>query len=164
MMCDKCGKNPATTHVRTVVNGKVSERNLCSHCAAKEGYGSFGKLSFANMLASMFGDSIESGTSTKERCRCCGSSFEDIAQSGRVGCSECYNTFRKELMPSLNRLHGKVQHVGKVPEINKFEEQENQMTIEKLKSQLKAAVEAEEYEKAAQLRDEIKSLEGRRNS
>ncbi len=160
MMCDKCGKNPATTHIKTVVNGVVKERNLCPSCAAKGGYGSFGKMSLANMLASMFGDSIQSGTSTKERCICCGSSFSDIAQSGRVGCSECYKTFRKELMPSLNRLHGKVQHVGKGLCENNSDKKEEDILIN-LKAELKAAVQKEEYERAAQLRDEIKKLEGK---
>ena len=161
MMCDKCGKNPATTHVKTVVNGVVKESNLCPHCAAKEGYGSFGKMSLANMLASMFGDSIASGTSTKERCKCCGSSFSDIAQSGRVGCSECYETFKAELMPSLNRLHGKVQHVGKKPYATVSEEAKMENKLSELKAELKAAVEAEEYEKAAKLRDEIRNIEGK---
>lgn len=159
MMCDKCGKNPATTHVKTVVNGVVKETNLCPHCAAKEGYGSFGKMSLANMLASMFGDSTQNVNITKERCKCCKSSFADIAQSGRVGCSECYETFKKELMPSLNRLHGKVQHVGKGITKSLSLQDQTKDRLKKLKEELKTAVDSEEYEKAAQLRDEIKELE-----
>lgn len=157
MMCQKCGKNPATTHVRTVVNGVVHESNLCAYCAAKEGYGNFGQLSLANMLASMFGDSIESGTSTTQRCKCCGASFSDIVESGRVGCSECYETFRKELMPSLNRLHGKALHVGKIPAGSEKDKQENR--IKELREKLAEAVKQEEFEAAAKLRDEIKALE-----
>lgn len=158
MKCEKCGKNLATTHIRSVINGTVYEQNLCAYCAAKEGYGNFGNLSLSNMLASMFGDSIKSGTSTKERCKCCGASFSDIVESGRVGCSECYNTFRAELMPSLNRLHGKVKHVGKTS-ANEIYVETTEDKIAKLQEELKNAIEKEAFEDAAKLRDEIKKLQ-----
>ena len=163
MMCDNCGKNPATTHLKTVVNGVVHENHLCSYCAANQGYGNIGKLSLTNMLASMFGESISSGKPISKRCECCGASFSDIAQSGRVGCSECYNTFRQELMPSLNRLHGKAVHIGNVPYEQKPEETV-QDKIKKLKAQLSDAIKAEEFENAAKLRDEIRALEGEENN
>ena len=163
MMCDNCGKNPATTHLKTVVNGVVHENHLCSYCAANQGYGNIGKLSLTNMLASMFGESISSGKPISKRCECCGASFSDIAQSGRVGCSECYNTFRQELMPSLNRLHGKAVHIGNAPYEQKPEETV-QDKIKKLKAQLSDAIKAEEFENAAKLRDEISALEGEENN
>lgn len=163
MMCDNCGKNPATTHLKTVVNGVVYENHLCSYCAANQGYGNIGKLSLTNMLASMFGESISSGKPISKRCECCGASFSDIAQSGRVGCSECYNTFRQELMPSLNRLHGKAVHIGNAPYEQKPEETV-QDKIKKLKAQLSDAIKAEEFENAAKLRDEIRALEGEENN
>lgn len=158
MMCEKCGKNPATTHVKTVINGVMHEKNLCAYCAAKEGYGNFNHLSLANMLASMFGDGIESGRLDNKRCACCGSLFSDIVESGRVGCSECYDTFREELMPSLQRLHGKTTHVGKAPEaVQKSPGKEER--LQKLREQLNAAVKAEEFEQAAKFRDEIRLIE-----
>ena len=163
MMCDNCGKNPATTHLKTVVNGVVHENHLCSYCAANQGYGNIGKLSLTNMLASMFGESISSGKPISKRCECCGASFSDIAQSGRVGCSECYNTFRQELMPSLNRLHGKAVHIGNAPYEQKPEETV-QDKIKKLKAQLSDAIKAEEFENAAKFRDEIRALEGEENN
>lgn len=161
MMCDKCGKYLATTHVKSIVNGVVKESNLCSHCASKEGYGSFGKMSLANMLASMFGDNAQTISDGGVRCKCCGSSFSDIAQSGRVGCGECYETFKNELMPSLNRLHGKVQHVGKTPLNSTNSEDKIINRLKQLKVDLKKAVDNEEYENAAKLRDEIRELEGK---
>ena len=158
MMCEKCGKNPATTHVKTVINGVMHEKNLCAYCAAKEGYGNLNHLSLANMLASMFGDSIQSGRLSSKRCACCGSLFSDIVESGRVGCSECYDTFREELMPSLQRLHGKTTHVGKVPEtVQKTPSREDR--LKELREQLSAAVSAEEFEQAAKIRDEIRLIE-----
>lgn len=163
MMCEKCGKNPATTHLKTVVNGVIHENHLCSFCAANSGYGNLGGLSLTNMLASMFGESISNGKPISKRCECCGASFSDIAQSGRVGCSECYETFRNELLPSLNRLHGKAIHIGNTPN----EEQKKESAaekIKKLKLKLADAIKAEEFEDAAKLRDEIRALEGEENN
>ena len=163
MMCEKCGKNPATTHLKTVLNGVVHENHLCSYCAANEGYGNIGKLSLTNMLASMFGESISRGKPISKRCECCGASFSDIAQSGRVGCSECYTTFRSELMPSLNRLHGKAVHIGNTPSVEKIEETLEEK-IKNLKNSLAEAIKAEEFEEAAKLRDEIRRLEGEKGN
>lgn len=159
MMCEKCGKNPATTHLKTVLNGVVHENHLCSYCAANEGYGNIGTLSLTNMLASMFGESVSRGKPISKRCECCGASFSDIAQSGRVGCSECYTTFRNELIPSLNRLHGKAIHIGNTPSSEKAEETPEEK-IKNLKNKLSEAIAAEEFENAAKLRDEIRKLEG----
>ena len=163
MMCENCGKNPATTHLKTVVNGVVHENHLCSYCAANSLYSNIGGLSLTNMLASMFGESISSGKPILKRCECCGASFSDIAQSGRVGCSECYTTFRKELLPSLNRLHGKAIHIGNTPKEEKKEETAAEK-IQKLKVKLSELVKAEEFEQAAKLRDEIRALEGENNN
>lgn len=163
MMCENCGKNPATTHLKTVVNGVVHENHLCSYCAANSGYSNIGGLSLTNMLASMFGESISSGKPISKRCECCGASFSDIAQSGRVGCSECYTTFRNELLPSLSRLHGKANHIGSTPKEEKGEETSAEK-IKKLKVLLSNAVKAEEFEEAAKFRDEIKALEGEENN
>ncbi len=159
MMCEKCGKNLATTHIKTVINGAVNEKNLCAFCAAKEGYSSFGGHSLSNMLAQMLYDAGTEKNLANGRCKCCGASFSDIAESGKVGCSECYETFKEELLPTLNRLHGKVKHVGRAPSFNKGEEDSLDKRISKLKDELSAAVKSEEFEKAAQLRDEIKLLE-----
>ena len=159
MMCENCGKNPATTHLKTVLNGVVHEKHFCSYCAANEGYGNIGKLSLTNMLASMFGESISRGKPISKRCECCGASFSDIAQSGRVGCSECYSTFRAELLPSLNRLHGKAIHIGNIPSSEKAEETTEEK-IKNLKKKMAEAIETERFEDAAKIRDEIRTLEG----
>ena len=64
MLCDNCGKNNATTHIHSVVNGVLTEKNLCGYCAAKEGYGNFAGNGFAQMLASMFGDVLQPDNGT----------------------------------------------------------------------------------------------------
>lgn len=160
MLCDKCGKNNATTHIRSVVNGVVKERNLCGYCAAKEGVGSIGHNSLTQMLASMFGDSLALGTNTaKVRCSCCGSSFSDIAESGKVGCSECYKTFYSELLPYLKRVHGSISHSGKIPNRAPLAVKPKEETVSSLRMELNRLVSEEKFEEAAIVRDKIKKLE-----
>ncbi len=158
MMCEQCGKNPATTHIKTVLNGVVQEQHLCAYCAAGEGVQSFGQLSLPNLLTSMFTDVLSSGRGGARRCPCCGASFADIAESGRVGCGECYSTFREQLLPSLHRLHGKALHIGATPK-EEAPKPTKEDRLAALRVALADAVKAEEFEKAAALRDEIRALE-----
>lgn len=164
MLCQKCGKNTATTHIRTVVGGVVKELNLCSHCAAEEGYTSLSHNSLAGMLASMFGEAVQLGSAHQSvKCPVCDSSFSDIAKSGKVGCAHCYKTFNAELLPYLKRLHGSTKHVGKVPNRAPLIVREEKGTVESLKSELNRLVSEEKYEQAAVIRDKIKEMEAKGN-
>ncbi len=160
MLCEKCGKNHATTHIRSVVNGVVHEKNLCGYCAAAEGYNELHDNSLTKMLASMFGDVLISNTQSKNiRCECCGASFSDIAESGKVGCPQCYKTFYNELLPYLKRVHGSIKHTGKIPNRAPLTVAPKQDTVEALRLRLTELVREEKYEEAAILRDKIKKLE-----
>lgn len=167
MICQACGKHPATTHIKTIVNGELSELSLCSECAQKMGYdnifGNWG-LNFGSLLGSFFSDHAEEIPDTI-RCKGCGSSFEDIAQSGKVGCAECYHTFYDRLIPSIQRIHGNTKHCGKNPNLTVQSDctaiaKKSQDELEDLRNQLKEAVEVQNFEQAAVLRDKIKELEG----
>ncbi|MDO4743341.1 MAG: UvrB/UvrC motif-containing protein [bacterium] len=159
MLCDQCKMNIATTHIRSSVNGVVVEKNLCSSCAAQSGYSQFSQNGLVNMLAGLFGDSYSIDSSKPNmRCQCCKAAFSDIAQTGKMGCSNCYTIFSEQLFPSLQRLHGKTKHIGKIP-ANAPSEIRIKSKLEQLKSDLKRAVSEEKFEQAAKLRDEIKQLE-----
>lgn len=160
MLCDKCGKNVATTHIRSVVNGKKTEKHLCAECAAKEGIGGLGNMGLDSMLASMFGDALSPGLSgAQSRCKCCGSTFADIAKNGKAGCPECYKTFYNEFLPYLKRVHGSVNHIGKTPAYTAVEEHPAADTLSELKAELKRLVSEEKFEQAAEVRDKIKEME-----
>ncbi len=160
MLCEICGKNNATTHIRSVVNGIVKEMNLCGYCAAKEGYHDLAHNSLAEMLASMFGDALSSGSAiTARRCNCCGATFSDIAEKGRVGCSECYTTFYDDLLPYLKRVHGAIEHSGKRPNKAQLTVTRDEESIEALRDKLNLLVREERFEEAAVIRDKIKKLE-----
>ena len=162
MLCQKCGQNTATTHIKTVINGTVSELNLCGYCAAKGGYSGFSKGSISNMLASMLGQTMQMGEKIPQRnCKLCGMSFSEIAESGKVGCANCYTEFKKELTPYLKRIHGSVNHNGKIPGTKQLTVQREENRLSILKTRLAELVAAEKYEEAALVRDEIRKEEGK---
>lgn len=163
MLCEKCGKNNATTHIRSVINGVVHEKNLCSYCAASEGYNNLGHNSLTQMLASMFGDALAVGSaSTTEHCPCCNATFSDIAETGKVGCAKCYETFYDELLPYLKRVHGATKHTGRIPNRAPLTVAPKEDTVEALRMKLSRLVSEENFEEAAIVRDKIKELEGDR--
>lgn len=161
MLCENCKKNAATTHIRTVINGVVTEKNLCGYCAAKGGYSKFVNNGFASMLASMFGEELATGNIKETRCDCCNTRFSDIAETGKMGCSECYKVFSDKLVPYLKRVHGTTEHIGKrlMNNDSALATVSSQDIKEKLRREMLEAVQAEEFEKAAKLRDEIKKIE-----
>ena len=166
MLCENCGKNEATTHIKQVINGDTAERHLCAECAEHLGYGdAFSGFGFnmSDIFGNFFGDAVHALSSPKKITRCpkCGYSFNDIVREGRVGCAECYHTFYNELKPSIQRIHGQVRHNGKiastVEHVEKVDEKENK--IEELKLKMDDAIKTQNFELAAQLRDKIKELE-----
>lgn len=164
MLCEKCGKNHATAHIRTVVNGVVNELNLCGYCAAAGGYTDFPHNSLAQMLATMLGESVNKRISSQEkRCPVCNAGFSDIAESGRMGCAECYKVFGKELLPYLKRVHGSTKHIGKVPNSAPLAVKPAEDSAEALRLTLNRLVSEERYEEAAVVRDKIKKLEEKGN-
>ncbi len=163
MLCQKCGKNPATTHIHTVVNGVTADADLCADCAKQYGYSKFSSNSLVDMLASMFGDAVQSGSALADtRCPCCHSSFSDIAEIGKVGCPECYKVFKNELLPYLKRVHGSTHHIGKrpnrpVPAVSVDDR------LTRMRAHLNELIRNENFEEAAVVRDEIKKVEGEEN-
>ena len=149
MLCQSCEKRQATTHIKTILNGELKEINLCPECAAKLGYGSF----FTD-----FGFDIDKLFGKAKRCNFCGSSFDEIAKSGKVGCAHCYEEFYDELLPSIQRIHGRTNHTGKLAR-SAGTEVKVKNEIAKCKYELEQAIKTQEFEKAAELRDKIKELE-----
>ena len=168
MLCQSCGKRPATTHVKSIVNGELSEYALCAECAKKLGYadlfGGWG-FHFGSLLGDVWGGDNPLQQSSV-RCPFCGASFEDIAESGKVGCAECYHTFYDRLIPSIQRIHGNTTHRGKkpgsaaiVPKPESALQAMPQDEVEVKKRELQNAIKTQDFERAAVLRDEIKALE-----
>lgn len=95
------------------------------------------------------------------KCPKCGLSYEGFQEIGKLGCSECYRSFRDKLVPLLRRIHGNTRHGGKIPS-KAGEDMARAKELERLKRELEEAVRNEEYERAAEIRDRIKLLEGKK--
>ncbi len=161
MNCDHCGKYPATTHITKTVNGKTTQWNLCAHCAAEQGVNTaFGGLGFDlnDFWGSLFLEPAKRAPEDAVRCEDCGRSFKEIAEMGRPGCPSCYRTFYDRLLPSIQRIHGKTQHTGKVAE-KADESVKKEHELKSLREQLAAHIANQEYEQCAALRDRIRELE-----
>jgi protein arginine kinase activator len=171
MLCEKCGKNPANTHIKQMVNGEVQEMHLCSECVKELGYEIFSSFSpfedlmpsIGSFLGGLFTQSMpQQALSSPKKCSFCGSSFEEIAQNARVGCANCYSEFYTQLLPSIQRMHGKTKHTGKIP-VSASDHLKLRHELESLKHKLEESVAAQDYENAAILRDKIKEIEGQVN-
>ena len=165
MKCQKCGADNANTHVKTIVNGEFKEFDLCADCAQKMGYTnvfSDFENEFSGFLGSFFGNVLPARTQAT-RCEFCGSTYSEIAKTGHVGCAKCYELFADRLYPSIRRIHGNTTHCGKNSHSAKAEKAKPEPTkedkISQLKTELDKAVEQQNFERAAELRDQIKGME-----
>lgn len=160
MLCDECGKNEASVHVTSIINGNKTERHLCEECARKNQSFLNSSFSMENLFSSMLNNAFNTATYLPSKgCSKCGMTYDEFRNTGKFGCSDCIDTFKQRLMPVVRNIQGYDTHAGKIPK-RAGGSYRVQKDIEKLKLQLKQAVEKEEYEKAAQLRDKIKEMEG----
>ena len=163
MKCEICDVAEATIHVKEVKNDKVTELHLCERCAREKGYHSMvekGKLSLASQMVWMAENLYPEGSARMGTVQCndCGLKYSEFLRTGRLGCPQCYREFGGQLKQILRRVHGSIRHVGKAPG-KEGEEFERRREIQTLHEELERAIEREEYEKAAQLRDRIRAME-----
>lgn len=164
MQCDHCGENEAVIHLTQIVDNKMGTFHLCETCAAEKGLEpepGVGNFPLTDFLAQMGGEAKAQRSGPTE-CEYCGLTLQDFKKTGRLGCSHCYVTFDQHLRSLLRRLHGGTQHVGKVYLPPDPTEAARNEQLSRLRRKLDAAVENENFERAAQLRDQIRELEGAR--
>jgi protein arginine kinase activator len=170
MICQECKDRPATLHFTKIVNGEKTEVHLCEQCAQDKGEFFFNNggsgFSIHDLLAGILNvePTFQKKSSTlpsnsEVTCEGCHMSFAQFTKIGRFGCSACYKSFEKQLDPILKRLHGgNVIHAGKIPK-RTGDDISLRKKLEGWKKQLKDLIHQEEFEKAAELRDEIRALE-----
>lgn len=161
MLCDICGKSDASVHLTEIINDQMTKLHLCEECASQKGAEMEEHFSLANLLAGLadLGQPIDTTKDKRVKCQTCGLTYNDFRKIGRLGCGQCYETFKMQLVPLLKRVHGSDVHVGKFPGRSGKKPRSRKVNIEDLRKRLKRAVEFEEFEEAAQLRDEIKKYE-----
>ncbi len=159
MLCDECGKNEARVHVTHIINGKKTENHLCEECAKKNQSFLNSNFSMENLFSAMLNNAFSAATYLPSKgCSKCGMTYDEFRNTGKFGCSDCIDTFKSRLMPVVKNIQGYDAHMGKIPK-RAGGSYKIQKDIEKLKFQLKNAVEKEEYEEAARLRDKIREIE-----
>ncbi|MBN1504020.1 MAG: UvrB/UvrC motif-containing protein [Candidatus Eisenbacteria bacterium] len=163
MQCQICGKAPATVHYTEIVNDKITELHVCEKCAEERGlHGVLGqsKVSISGPLVWM----MDSMSATEEdkvggiQCPVCGMKYSTFKETARVGCAACYEAFRAQLRPVLRRVHGSTRHSGKSPSKDGAK-YARRREIQKLQEELDRAIQHEEFEMAAELRDKIRKME-----
>ena len=163
MKCDNCTKT-ATVHLTEIKGGKKIEKHLCEQCAAQnEGLPVKSHMPINELLTNFV--MAHSGMQKEQALTCehCGVTWTEFRQNGLLGCANDYSVFERELTPLLKRAHeDQTHHVGKVPTRRGGTgvPVKRQVDLTKLRRELQKAVEAEDYERAAKLRDQIRQAEG----
>jgi len=162
MLCCICKEKEATVHLAQIAGEKMQKVDLCEECAKSKGVNDPTGFSLADLLLGLgASQEIEQASGGNElRCPRCGFSQADFKKAGRLGCAECYRTFSEALAGLLKTMHKGTRHVGKVPE---FLRQGRDLSdrLKTLQKKLAKAIDSEDFEQAAVLRDEIKKASAR---
>lgn len=159
MYCQRCKKQAATVHVTDIRKGEKVERHLCDGCAVQTKVTPTAVVPFGPSLASFIAKKAGASDLAKLTCPNCHLTFAEFQSTGLLGCPADYDAFEKALVPLIERAHeGGSHHVGKIPRrLGTPRPVENDLV--RLRGELTKAVSTEQYEKAATLRDQIKTLE-----
>lgn len=174
MLCNRCQKRDAKILYTEIINGVKKEQHLCEECAAD--YTSFqmeksllnSELTLGDLLSTLL-DNYYTTNKTKNQtdvrpdivCDKCGTSYEEFLQRGRFGCANCYRSFNSELGKTLKGIQGAEVHTGKRPKgfVTKTDQILKGISeVERLQIKLQEAIEKEEFEEAARIRDIIKQM------
>ncbi len=160
MFCDICHQKEAVIHFTQIVNGEVTKMHFCEECASGQ------EISLNDLpdkpfdLLSKFLSALAlPETFTDIKCPNCGKTLSEFKKDGKLGCPECWNVFKQDIIPLLKKLHGKTRQ--------KFSSSEPPKTISSakirvLQGKLQEAVEKEEFEEAAKIRDEIRRIKNQK--
>ncbi|MDX1950858.1 MAG: UvrB/UvrC motif-containing protein [Verrucomicrobiota bacterium] len=159
MLCDLCKQNVATVHLTQMVEGKTKKVDLCEACSKEKGVDDPTGFSLADLLLGLgAAQEIEQSAGGGElKCPHCGFTQADFKKAGRLGCSECYKIFSEGLESLLKTMHKGTRHVGKVPQSLR-QSQDLADKLKALQKKLEKAIAEEDFESAAQIRDELKHV------
>lgn len=163
MVCHNCGAENAVVHLTQIVDKEMRTLHLCERCAADKGLESAtvpDNFPLTDLLAQIGKDDRARVTdAAPSECAFCGLTFAQFRESGRLGCPHCWSTYEVHLRGLLRRVHGSSQHVGKVYLSPDPSVSERELRLEALRKKLHRAVELEDFERAAEIRDEIRNME-----
>lgn len=151
MLCQRCKKNEATYNYVETINGNRFESHLCSFCYA-ELSGELNSHANSDIWAGLFSEPVK----REKKCPVCGTKFSDYERTGLLGCPNCYDIFRKELLPSIQRIQGRVNHVGKGDK--NFDELGLHRRLKSLQEQLEVALKERRYAEAGRINAQINEI------
>jgi len=158
MQCCICKEKPATVHLTQIVGEKMQKLDMCEDCAKAKGLNDPTSFAMADLMLGLgASQEVAQAGGAELKCSRCSFSQADFKKTGRLGCPECYQTFAEGLAGLLKTMHKGTQHVGKSPEALR-QTREKADRLKTLQKKLNKAVETEDFEQAAQLRDQIKAL------
>lgn len=165
MLCEECQQKEATYTVSMMMGGATTQRHLCADCMARMNMNiaSGNMKSLLSAILNALGSSEMSEGEPENTdqpditCPSCGMTLSRFTKGGRLGCPGCYQAFSEQLKPMLSQLHGRTQHAGRQPLMSE-EDQTLRRTRDELTRRLEQAVNQEEYEQAAKLRDQLRTL------
>jgi protein arginine kinase activator len=165
MKCQQCEK-PATFHITELTGPAPQELHLCESCAKTYlMHGEAPPTAVAPSLANILAKQLQLGKAAEElakldqrACPVCGITFYEFRNQGRLGCPHDYVHFEKELSPLIANIHGETRHTGKRPRGHESGTDERTELI-RLRREMEEAKQKEHYERAAQIRDQIRDLE-----
>ena len=159
MNCERCKKLHATYHLTAIENGEKKEAHLCEDCARQAGVGIKFNFSINDVVGGMTAPLSKPKTkASKVSCPDCGITYSEFKSKARLGCARDYEVFEKDVVRLLEKVHGASTHTGKAPRTaDAHVRKENELL--RLKRDLETVVKTEDFEKAAEIRDRIKSLE-----
>lgn len=158
MLCQHCKKRNATVHLTDLVKGEKKERHLCEECASSEGIAVKQHVSINEVLNTFLSSQSSVQALANVSCPDCGMTFMEFRSKGLLGCPKDYDIFGEALENLIERAQeGYSHHTGKQPgqEIILDPVQSERLNLQR---QLRDAVEREDYEKAADLRDRLNDL------
>lgn len=167
MLCGRCHERQATVFFTKIVGGEKSAYHLCEVCAEEQGQlfvSSSNGFPFNQLLSGLLNLESSPGytapSAAAAKCNVCGMSYAQFTKLGRFGCPHCYESFAARLEPLLRRIQSNSTHTGKIP-ARSGERVKLQKSLARLRRDLRQAVELEQFERAAEIRDEIRTLEPR---
>lgn len=167
MLCDDCGQRQAEIHLTSIEDEAMKTLHLCAECAGRRGLEAPAgkpeggeKPPLVDFLAQLGkAGALPAAAPPAEPCPFCGTTPDDFRETGRVGCSQCYVHYEAQLRGLLRRIHGSSQHAGKLYISEPSELTDRLGRLSSARRRLRRAIETEDFETAAELRDLIHELE-----
>lgn len=166
-----------TVHLTEIIDGQMTEMHLCEDCPKLKKVNVDQQFGLAGLLAD-FGELAASSLEPAEavgkpvlQCTHCGLEYNEFRKCGRLGCAHCYESFKKPISVLLKNIHGSDKHRGKAPtkivrnySVKEVVEKQpapkptKEDLLQGLQQQLEQAIDKQDFEQAALLRDQIKDL------